>query len=270
MIVDWLSVTFELGEGETLYQLTELTRLALYRSFGQQLGDAIWLDTVPTSPRNPYVAAWKQPDRNIVTFANTVGQGLVEVSGQGCATLRQMSLLEAMLHLAETVCTRVDIAIDILGLTPDEIVSKGYSARFRSHTRIASDKGITHYIGSVKSERYARVYRYAPPNPRAHLCRIELVHRKGYAKLAVKAINRDGIVKTALSALASYKFQHEGVPTSEQPLATVAILKSSQKTVTWLIAQCAPAFKRLVSEGVIEDPGAFLQKHFLSGNPPSL
>lgn len=262
MLIDWVSITLELGEAQETYRLHEITELALERTFGTSLRDAIFRDAIPTSPRQPYLMAWRQPDNHIVTFANTVGQGLIEVTGQGCQVLRDKSLMGELLEYAKSACTRLDIAIDLPHVTPDEIVAEGYSAKFKAHTRIASKKGTTHYVGSVKSERYCRVYRYNDPHPRSKLTRIELVHRKAYAKIAVQAILTNGLSNATQSALASYKFKHPAACVNADALATVAVVKSSQKTITWLIAQCAPAFKRLVADGTIPNPHEFLQMYF--------
>jgi len=208
----------------------------------------------------------------IVLYAGcTLDHALVEISGKGCEKLRGTKEMLEIVDDIQDECTRLDIAIDILGVTPDEILKSGHSAAFRTHSRIVSDTGTTIYVGSQKSERYARVYRYNPPHPRANLCRIELVHRKRYAKIAAQSIVKHGVEVTGLMALAAYGFDHDAVPKNTgQSLATVAIVKKNQRTLRWLIVQASPAFKRLVKEGTIENASAFLAEYFLEETPDRL
>jgi DNA relaxase NicK len=263
MIIDWLSYT--LGVEPT--QNDQLARdRAKYALYDNNHDVAMWYFGSTRSrgvPRRPYAIAYKYGDA-IQYVGSNINHTLIELPGQACNALRRVNLLDSLMRSVQMSVTRVDVAFDLLDVEPDGIVANGYSERFRTHSRIASDTGITHYVGSPKSERYARVYKYSEPHPRAHLCRIEIVHRKRYAKILAKAIVSDGLASAGLAALASYAFQHESVPkTGEGILEAVAIIKGSQQTVRWLIAQVSPAFKRLVRDGTIADPEAFFRQYFL-------
>lgn len=271
MIVDWLSFTATVEPTEYEQALLERATTSLLTAAPEFTQLMLSLERKQAPPRRPYAVAWAYDDIRLFTGVN-INHALVEVSGKGCETLREYGVLETLIDQVKSRATRVDIAYDILGVSPDEIVSAGYSGRFRTHSRIESDTGVTHYIGSPKSERYARVYKYAEPHPRANLCRIEVVHKKRYAKIMAVAIAEHGLTQAGLSALASYEFNHDAIPRSENDvLATVAIVKGSQQTLRWLLVQVAPAFKRLVKDGTIQDPETFIRKYFLPGNlyPPS-
>jgi len=271
MIVDWLSFTIEIEPTEYEQALLDRAIASLKGSAPRFTELMLSLERKPAPSRRPYSVVWSYEDIRLFTGVK-ISHALIEVSGKGCQTLREMGLLDTLIAQVKARATRVDVAVDILDVSPDDIVNSGYSGRFRTHSRIESDTGVTHYVGSPKSERYARVYRYAAPHPRSRLCRIEIVHKKRYAKIMAAAIAEHGLSDAGLSALSSYQFQHKAVPISENDvLATVAIVKGSQQTLRWLLVQVAPAFKRLVKDGTISDPETFIKQHFLPANlyPPS-
>jgi hypothetical protein len=49
-------------------------------------------------------------------------------------------------------------------------------------------------------------------------------------------------------------------------ISVVAPERRGGGTVFWLIKSVAPAFQRLVREGVIREPGKFLNEYFLLSN----
>lgn len=263
MIIDWLSFTLPIKPTNNDLEASNRAYKAL-SEYVEPFADWCYAqDVKAVSARRPYCNAIRWGDCVCYSGVN-IDHVLVEISGKGCENLRDAKLLNGLLKTVEPSVTRIDIAYDIKKVTPDEIVAKGYSERFRTHSRIASDTGVTHYVGSVKSERYARVYRYSEPHPRHELCRIEIVHRKRYARILAAAINDRGLMETGIAALSSYGFKHKAVPTDpEKALQTVAIIKGDQKTLRWLIAQCAPAFKRLVIDGTITEPNEFFDRYFL-------
>lgn len=263
MILDWLSLTLPVEKTAHEQQARDNMLEALYSSDEEFVFWLLQQEKRSANPRRPYCIARQWG--HIIAFAGiNIDHCLVEVSGQGCEKLRTAHLLEHVLSFKNARFTRIDVAIDIPEVTPDEIVTDGYSERFRTHSRIASDTGVTHYIGSVKSERYARVYRYSEPHPRSNLCRVEMVHRKRYARIIHEEILSNGLITAGIKALSSYAFGNVSIPTDKtQVLDTVAIIKGDQKTVYWLIAQVAPAFRRLVIDGTIAEPEKFFREYFM-------
>lgn len=271
MIVDWLSFTVEVEPVEEFSHAEKKMRHELWRVIQDEnpvLAQAIErMDTLqPGSGRSPYNVSWHTSD-GLTVFANPkLPHALVEFSGKGCAWLRSQHMFTGMLAFAEQRITRLDLAIDLPGVTPSQIVGEGFSGRFRSTSDIRSETGHTIYIGSTKSDRYARVYKYSKPHPRHRLCRIEAVHRAKYARDVARDILDKGTDQAGRERIAAYKFEHEDVKAfvdGAKPPPTTPIEKDSAKTERWLIAQAAPAFRKLVMSGVIGDPIDWLNNHFL-------
>lgn len=269
MIIDWLSFTLETepdfsGSIELLELIQELPRLIREQNKPlRRVVDALTASLRPATPRAPYSLAWASKRGLTIMYNPVLPHMLFEFSGRGCAFLRDIGELEHVIKHAASRMTRIDIAQDIPDLKPSEIVAEGYSARFRTHSQIVSDTGHTYYVGSVKSERYARVYRYAPPHERSNLCRVETVYRKQYAKILAKNICSEGFDMAARKAMGSFEFAHPAVG-AEGKLETVQIEKASTSTIRWLQTQVAPAFKRLVDDGIITDPEKFIRDWFIA------
>lgn len=270
MIVDWLSFTIEVEPAKT----DDLAVEAALYLLPQRIHDANpiltqVIDRMPeltaTGANRPYNVAWGNRMLTVM-FNPRLPHALVEFSGKGCQWLRDNNLLAGMLAYSESRMTRIDVAQDIPDVTPRQIAKMGVSGRFRSRSWMTSDKGDTWYIGSPKSERMCRVYRYNKPHPRARLCRIEVVYRKQYAKILASEIINNGLDKAGRGAIMAFEFEHPEVKRIAKGGVvpeTVTVNKTSAKTEMWLRAQCAPAFKRLVREGVIEAPEAWLREVFL-------
>jgi len=200
---------------------------------------------------------------------DNVNHVLFEVSGRGCDTLRGMGLLDEFIIKSRERATRIDLAVDLENdVMPTEFESEATNGRFKSHGVQKSSTGETVYIGGRQSERYCRVYRYFKPHPRAKFLRCEFVFRKGNAKLfAAQYVESGGDLNAlALGAGQVYGFEHEAwnLTGDEILLSSYTPERRQGKTVTWLITQVAPAFKRLVDEDVIDDPVQFIYDHFLS------
>lgn len=149
---------------------------------------AQWAETLQGwqdgSARGHYSASLFHPGTYTnVRFGGSANHILIEMPGTACQAARDAGVFEAILVTAQPRATRIDIAVDFPnGCSPAEFVGAGYNQRFASHASIISAEGSTEYVGSMKSERYARVYRYNPPHPRAGTLRVEHVLRGDYAK----------------------------------------------------------------------------------------
>lgn len=270
MIIDWLSFTIEVEPAKKDGLAVEAALYLLpqrIREVNPILTKVIerMPELTTTAARRPYNLAWGNRMLTVM-FNPKLPHALVEFSGKGCQWLRDNSLLAGMLAYAESRMTRLDVAQDLPDVTPREIASQGVSGRFRTRSWMSSDKGDTWYIGSQNSERMCRVYRYNEPHPRARLCRIEVVHRKQYAKILASEIINNGLDVAGRGAIMAFEFEHpevKRIAEGGKVPETVKVDKDSAKTEFWLRAQCAPAFKRLVREGVIDNPEAWLREVFL-------
>ena len=198
---------------------------------------------------------------------------LVVFGGEACAMVRKMGKQAEteLLVRVEASGSRLDIATDIeTDLSPETVQDNGWTRRIVSKAYIGSAQGKTLYVGSRKSEAFCRVYRYSAPHPRSHLLRVEFELKKERARAVAGIAIVHGVGRAARSVAARYEF---GDPTIRQAFAGTSskiITESHNRTLAsteqWLLTQCAPAFQRLVKEGVIDDPRAWVDRWLLGNN----
>lgn len=136
----------------------------------------------------------------------------VEISGKGCERMHNAGTLVELVKKAMDIgtVTRMDIAVDMkCDVDPRDFVKRRKNKRQKSEETAVSNTGITCYVGSRKSDRYARVYRYHPPHPRADLLRCEMVFRGLQAERAVKTWLAVGDEETAARSGNIYGWKHE-------------------------------------------------------------
>lgn len=271
-IIDWMSFTIPYRRtGEVSAFITDDISEAIHNWLGELaapfMNQTEWL---PTSSRAPYAMAWQGFDKGATIFGG--GQPdtiLIEISGKGCDLLRQIGIETEVLNLAADRLTRIDLACDIRTDTqPDEFVAAGRSERFKSVSNAISPTGSTCYVGSKASDAYARVYRWNAPHPRHELLRVEHVYRKETAKLVGRYVLEHGMLAAVFASGKKFGWRSsEWKPESSNApeLASYRPERREGKTVRWLVASVAPAFRRLVASGVIDNPQRFLEEHFLNG-----
>jgi len=218
--------------------------------------------------RAPYKDTWMDAENGISVYASpNLTHATVEISGKACESLIDAGNMGDILGGCYERTTRIDVATDIeTSLPPSEFVFFLSHERMRASGYQKSETGETCYVGSKKSDRYARVYRYFPPHPRAHLLRIEHVFRRDYAKVVAKEIVNGSVESVAVAAGKAFGWAHESWDPKEISAADISIVKPERlagNTVTWLVRSVAPAIKRLISEGVITDPAAFFDQYFI-------
>lgn len=225
--------------------------------------------------RAPYTDSWRIAENGITIFSSpSLSHFCIEVSGAGCERLLRLNILGAILSSVHERVTRIDVATDIeTGIPPSEFTFYVNHDRMRASGYQKSETGETCYVGSQKSDRYARVYRYNPPHPRSHLLRVEHVFRRDYAKKVAKTASESDIHTIALAAGLAFGWGHplwraEGADN----LPDISITQGGReagRTVFWLVNSAGPAFKRLCENGSIRNPQAFLEQYFLSGKSMS-
>lgn len=218
--------------------------------------------------RAPYQDTWDMTEAGIRLFGSpTLTHCCIEISGQGCERLIALNLLSSVLNSVSERVTRIDIACDILtDTTPTQFTTRVSNGRIKAIGYQKSESGETCYVGSQKSDRYARVYRYAEPHPRSHLLRVEHVFRRKTAKSVAAQIVQCGVDIVAKSAGDVFGWAHgDWQPDSvgDVDLSIVRPERQAGKTVFWLVNSVAPAFRRLCADGTIQDPEAFLKQYFL-------
>lgn len=274
--VDWITFTMSMAYAD---ETSEAYANAIANGFEDMFGKELlaeafggnWIKNERS--RAPYTDSWQLGDNAITLFASpNLTHCCVEISGKGCENLIKASLLANVLSACADRVTRIDVATDIeTTLRPVDFVEKVDHERMRTSGHVISDTGETCYVGSQKSDRYARVYRYNEPHPRARLLRIEHVFRREYAKKVAYEVTKAGIEDVAASAGKAFGWCHpiwDLAATNEVDLSVVKAEPTMGGTVFWLIKSVAPAFKKLVAKGIIPDPEKFLRDYFLTDDSP--
>lgn len=271
--IDWLTFTIPMiyfGDEDNAY--AQAVSSGFEDMFGLELRASVFGGNWEKQARSraPYTDAWVQDAGGVTLFASAnLTHACIEISGQGCERLLEHNQLDRVLARCKDRVTRIDIAVDIeTQITPHEFVAKVDHERMRTSGQVISSTGETCYVGSQKSERYARVYRYNAPHPRAHLLRVEHVYRKDYAKKVAAAITENSVENIAESSGKAFGWSHDIWQTGILDSADISIIRErggSGATIYWLCNSVAPAFNRLVQSGAIVDPEAFLKTYFLGG-----
>jgi len=275
--VDWLTFTMTMQYGHATAaanSFAEEYALAIEQTFLTTFGANLVANAFGGKweknerSRAPYTDSWKLATKEVTLFASpSLTHCCVEISGKGCETLLSASLMEGVLSRIHERVTRIDIASDIkTDCRPTDFVSETSHKRMTASGYQSSTSGETCYVGSQKSDRYARVYRYNPPHPRAHLLRVECVFRRGYAKQVAKQCLASGIDAVARAAGEAFGWSHpvwEGGDGDNVDISIVASERNAGKSVYWLVHTVAPSFRRLCESGVITNPEEFITRYFL-------
>ena len=260
--IDWVSFTLPIGEGANIVTfgdfLHEADRLLL--EIGTQhyeyIRDGKSFDMLVG--RAPYRYQLQRDDRGVRIFGGGANRTILfELTGRACEGLRgQENYKPFMAPLVERI-TRLDLACDIRTATrPSEFSNDRNNQRFRSVGFQRSETGETCYIGSTKSDRFARVYRYNHPHPRSQDLRIEYVFRKRLAQSACEALlAADSLMDLAAQTGVSFGFSHPDWNTGiENPeaLKVPIVPRTSNDTVAWLYKAVAPSIRRMLEEGSLD------------------
>jgi len=268
--IDWLTFTLTLryqGDGVEAYAVA--LRNGFVDAFGNLLADRVFAGDWQLKERSraPYQHAYTLGAVGVSIFSSpTLTHFCVEITGQGCERLIEIGAMNEVLTAIHERCTRIDIACDIeTTVNPLEFVGEMKHKRMRANGYQRSATGTTCYVGSQKSDRYARVYRYNPPHPRAHLLRVEHVFRRENAKSVARQCCNVDLGSVAKAAGEAFGWCHQDWVTSHDPSPDISPIRErgrSGQTIYWLVNSCAPAFKKLCQAGAIPDPELFLQTYF--------
>ncbi len=223
------------------------------------------------TPQRPYRKAYCCPNVGFRINADWKRrEALIVFNGAACEMVRGIgaaAIIELLVRV-EATGSRLDFATDIsTNISPADVQERGWSKRIVSKSYIQSQQGNTLYIGSRKSDAFCRVYKYNSPHPRSDKLRIEFELKKQRARAVAGIAIVDGVAVAARSVAARYEFGHptvlEAFAGSIRQIKTEAHKRSMASTEAWLLTQAAPAFLRLVREGVISDPRAWVERYFL-------
>ena len=267
--IDWYSFTVFCPDARTATPNDPLTSVAkcMAKAFGQDIADTIlaegdWTEGIG---RRPYPYSYKRSEDNMTIYYGAQDYVLCEMSGKTCSHYEKQFSLSALLLATKHNATRLDVAIDTkpeIG-NAETIASWCHYKRSKSRGTQISGTGSTFYIGSKTSDRFVRVYEYNKPNPRAGKPRIEFVLRKQNAEYCINSIAANGIAFAAQGLLNTFEFKGIRVMEHDETIAAARKDRKDSKTLTWILTQCAPAIKRLIANGTIEDPQQFFDEHMM-------
>jgi len=272
ILIDWISFTVPWLPSNPLDDLYEdKVEMALRDLLGRDVSDLLFEPTwhMREGGRQPFGVGWDVNGSGIAVFTGeSIPYILVEISGKGCEFLRRNNVEGLVLRDAQERVTRIDIACDLkTDKSPAEFAPKRAYGKTKSYTEWNSPTGQTVYIGSMQSETYVRVYRYAQPHPRHALLRVEFVYRRKLAQAVAREIEIAGIQNILAWSAKKIGLSDSAWDSIEVRPVDVAYPRAKKADVSsliWLMKQVAPRFKTLVDEGVIPDAEQFLRDYFLS------
>lgn len=269
--IDWLSFTLPIGQGEPLapHRMVQYISEALY-DFSPVVFEGIFGDYSyeQRKGRPPYSIGYARSDAGCYIFCHPLlPHFLIELTGQGCDALStRVNPLEFLRGVSSRL-TRIDVASDMLCDTdPLAFAALRNEGRFKSHSEFVSETGITAYVGSRTSNRYARVYRYNPPHERAHLLRAEHVLKAEDAKATALSILESGLPAVTVALGNAFGWTHASWTPQAVERAEIAVWRPerhSGKTMYWLNAAVAPALVKLCRESGF-DAEAWLRDNVLT------
>lgn len=186
-------------------------------------------------------------------YSDRLNYSLLEITGHGCNRLREFKALKSMVNDWTDRLTRIDIACDFkTDVKPEDFAEKRDKNRFNSVAFMKSGTGETCYVGSRKSDRYARVYKYNPPHPRAGLLRCEMVCKDERAKSTGAALCRDGLSSVVAALGEVFVWQHPlWVLDDETEVSDLSVPSDTHMggTEKWLVTSVMSAIEKLKAKG---------------------
>ncbi len=257
--IDWISFTFAIlgGAGLQLTELWDLVNASFKERCPATYETLIYHDDFKAiTPRAPYRYAMQSTAHGIVVFCHPDrDEVLVEISGVGCGQVYGAGMMTQILREAAERATRIDIASDIhTDIEPSMFASDRLVLRTKSHSEFVSGSGETCYVGSRKSDRYARVYRYYPPHPRSHMLRVEHVLKAEQARQTIPQVLEFGIETIVAQLGNTFGWQHpvwQPWEVTDEKLAAWRPERRNASTVRWIYAQCLPAIAKLIKDGTL-------------------
>lgn len=259
--LDWLSFTLDIvTEPTTALSADQMWRARLKREHPElykfMVGEGHQFEY--RTGRPPYRYGFQRDDNAVlVMVGSNTSTMLVELTGRFFTTLKRLEQIQNMLLPIADFVTRIDVAVDMeTTARPAEFANTRKKAKTISLGFMSSPTGETVYLGSQKSDRFARIYRYEEPHPRAKLLRFEAVYRRGYAKSLAKTIlEATAWDQVTVSVEKPYGFQHEAwKPGSETPLkiSLPHTSREEDRTIVWLYNTVAPALCRMIQSGALD------------------
>lgn len=257
--LDWLSFTFPitlLGEKDN-----EFTLQHVVSAFNDHTGERLQLFTEGALwtwlPGAGFYTHCIQHSTSLVTIRWNSGNpfALCEISGQSVDRVLQSVSVSDLAQAANGRSTRLDFAFDfVTDVSPEAFAALRNKHAFRAYAFYTTETGDTCYIGSRKSERMARIYRYNPPHPRANLLRAEVEYKGDAAKVACLALTRSPLTEVALQCHLPFGWEHPLWQPGEAAISKLPARYYDSEgagTLKWLNGTVAPALRKAHETGLI-------------------
>jgi len=249
--IDWLSVSY----ADSPY-LGKVSRLGLTEFIHGLTG---LNDTWHISGgRRPFNTAYKGFDSLAMIYGYTSYNGvLLELSGRAMDRIEASSPALVDTWLAMSKITRIDIALDLEERIAPAILCKDITARTLG--KLQSSTGETYYVGSQKSDKFARIYLYNEPHERANSTRIEFVYRRDYAIEIARLLASGagakvvGNIKRELQEKGLLMTNHWHEISEDKISMNGENSRSDARTLLWLKKQVSPSIERLLANGVSQE-----------------
>lgn len=224
-----------------------------------------WL---PVTPNKPYRKALQHKQTKCRVEWGNIDTVFIQMTGQTCEHMRERRQLDNVIALYQPRMTRIDFAADMLcDTTPREFVEARTHKKFRSVWDITEVTGDTVYVGSWSSDRFARVYRYAPPHERSAWLRAEHVFKGKRARRAALAYIGTDLTSVIASCGEVWGWGHQSwAPDMDSGLVSDLLKiwtpeRKRSTTLKWLETQVAPALAKVLNAGEITDIDAWLAEN---------
>lgn len=268
--IDYLSFTIQTGSFATVppTRLMVAVREWIETNASPLIGLLIEPHNFKALPgRAPYAQHWQREDGGLSIFAGTEREEILfEIGGVGCDILDRAEILMPLIGLVHERLTRIDITADILtDTTPPDFAKQRSNKRHKSGGEKHSPSGYTVYIGSKTSERFAKVYRYNEPHPRAKLLRVEHTLKRKEARQAAKLMLSNGLAYVVEMCGRTFGWKHpdwQPDPLSWGKLPTIEKEHGTKSTIFWLNSQVLPALVKAQQTGKL-DVVAWLETYVL-------
>lgn len=258
--IDWISFSLDIEQEPTIGLEGEAIARQMLREVSPE--HYSWIFNGQgwdfANGRPPYKYGFRRTDGGAMIYVGSNTKTvLYEVSGRGCEVLSELSIAQQCIEKIANRISRIDIAADMdCQERPADFVNKRTKGKGMSLGFQSSPTGETVYLGSQKSDRYCRVYRYSEPHPRASLLRFEAVYRRDYGKALAWALCDAGSWQDIAGLVGErYGWQSENwQPGNYTPmdLKLPRSTRNEDKTLTWLYKTVAPSIVRLVISGALD------------------
>lgn len=191
-----------------------------------------------------------------ISFGEINAHLFIELSGRACQNFDALDCLLSLIALTHERCSRIDFAVDIETETkPEHFSASRNGAAFKSNGTLISPSGTTCYLGSRKSERMARVYRYNEPHPRSNLLRVEAEYKGDAAKAMSKHLSKTDVRTACLDAHKPFGWIHSAWGSEEgegQKIPYKAYKPDNASTIRWLYGDVITALRKAIETGLVE------------------